>query len=258
MARQIDSSEVRLWCAFFKEIRDQALLEQYRGLLSEDEERRRSRFVLSRDRHRYLVTRALVRTVLSRYADVAPTQWTFASNAFGRPEVSNDDADARDLSFNISHTNSLIVLGLARRHAIGVDTEDVRARRAPIEIAERFFAPEEVAALNALPVELQQQRFFEYWTLKECYVKARARGLTIAPDKLRLRFIGDRHIVISINGDQGDSPARWYFWQFTVGDHLSAVCAERTGNDVPRLVVKKIVPLGAEVDLEARNLRTSV
>ena len=123
--------------------------------------------MFARDQHRYLVTRALARTVLSRYADIAPAELTFAANAYGCPEITNRHAYARDISFSISHTSSLIVLGIAQRRALGVDTENACIRKAPVEIAERFSAPHEVAALHALPQEHQQQRFFEYRTLKE-------------------------------------------------------------------------------------------
>jgi 4'-phosphopantetheinyl transferase len=252
------SSGVSLWCAFFDEIRDQALLDRYGRLLSPDEHRRGERFVFARDRHRYLVTRALVRTVLSRYADVAPEQWTFAANPYGRPEIATPPGPAADLSFNVSHTSSLIVLAVSRRRAVGVDTENTRTGDAPVGIAGRFFAPGEVAALHALPKEQQARRFFEYWTLKESYIKARGMGLSIRLDKFSLRFVGDRHVALSIDADQGDLPSRWRLWQFALaGDYLTAVCAERIEHDEPGLQLKKVVPLQSEQDLDAEHSRTS-
>jgi 4'-phosphopantetheinyl transferase len=164
---------------------------------------------------------------------VAPAEWAFASNAFGRPEVANDHAQAKDISFNISHTNSLIVLGVARRRALGVDTENACHGQVPARIAGRFFAPDEVAALYALPAELQQRRFFEYWTLKESYIKARAMGLSLPLNKFSFQFVDDRQVAISIDRDQGDSPSRWRFWQLSIaGDYPTAVCVERLGGDV--------------------------
>ena len=51
-----------------------AKLEAYRALLSADEHERMARFVFDRDRRAFLLTRALVRTMLSRYAAVAPAR----------------------------------------------------------------------------------------------------------------------------------------------------------------------------------------
>jgi 4'-phosphopantetheinyl transferase len=254
----LDPDSIHLWCTFFGNIRDAALLREYACLLSEAEQQQRARFVFARDQHRYLVTRALVRTVLSRYADIAPAEWTFASNAFGRPEISNENGDARGISFSISHTNSLIVLGIAHRRALGVDTENACLRQAPVEIADRFFAPQEMAALYALPQEDRQRRFFEYWTLKESYIKARAMGLSIPLDKFSIQFVGDTHVAMSIEPDQRDSPSRWLLWQFSLAsEYLVAVCAERSRSAVPQLVLRETVPLLTESALAGQHLRTS-
>ena len=83
-------------------------------------------------------------------------------------------------------------------------------------------------------------------------------GFSLPLDKFSFQFVDDRHVVISIDSDQGDSPSRWRFWQFTIArDYPTAVCAERLGSDVPRLVVKKVVPLGAEHEIDGLCLRTS-
>lgn len=60
-------------------------------MLSTEELRQQRRFYFERDRHRYLVTRAMVRTVLSKYAAIAPEQWRFTTNSYGRPDPSLGD-----------------------------------------------------------------------------------------------------------------------------------------------------------------------
>jgi len=153
---------IDLWLAFYHEIVDERLLARLRGLLSEAERRQEQRFHFADDRRRYLVTRAMVRTVLSRYAAVAPANWTFSTNRYGRPEIASAPDEALGLSFNISHTRGLIALGVTRGRALGVDVENVVVRRVSMGIANRFFAPAEVAELSHIPPEQQQDRFFEY------------------------------------------------------------------------------------------------
>jgi 4'-phosphopantetheinyl transferase len=250
--------DVHVWCTFCDEIGDESLLEDYERLLSADERQRRSRFVFPRDRHRFLVTRALVRTVLSRYADVAPADWTFVVNTYGRPEIAARHPRAGILSFNVSHTPGLVVLGVGFGRALGVDTENVRALQAPLEVAARFFAPTEVAALRALPEANQSRRFFEYWTLKEAYLKARSMGLALPLHGFAVRFIGDRGVTLSVDGEVAGAVSPWQLWQFSVaGDYLVAVCAGRTEPGQARLVLKTVVPLRAEEDLDGRELKTS-
>ena len=59
----------------------------YEALLEPEERARRDRYLFEPSRREYLLTRALVRTTLSRYAPVAPAAWRFRANEHGRPEV---------------------------------------------------------------------------------------------------------------------------------------------------------------------------
>jgi 4'-phosphopantetheinyl transferase len=254
----LPSNEVHLWLARYDEIEDDRLHVRYRELMSDSERNQEGRFYFARDRRRYLVTRALVRTVLSRYADIAPAEWTFVTNAYGRPEIANPEALSARLSFNISHTHSLIVLGVTQERALGVDVENVCTRPAPVEIAERFFAPAEVAALAALAPHQRQYRFYEYWTFKESYIKARGMGLSIPLDKFDFKFPNDYAVEIATHADLADDPTRWQFWQLsTSSEYLVAVCAEKSDPAPIRLIVRRLVPLGCEETLAPMFLRTS-
>jgi 4'-phosphopantetheinyl transferase len=250
----LDVNRIDLWCSFLDDSYEDALLHHYLSLLSQDERDQHVRFVFQRDRHRYLVTRALVRTVLSRYLNIAPAELKFAANEYGRPEIVNQH---KDLSFNIAHTDRLVILGVVSRRALGVDTERFHSRDAPLEVVDRFFAPVEIAALNALPREAQSRRFFEYWTLKESYIKARAMGLSLPLDKFSFEFRGEQKVSLSIEPELNDSPSRWSFFQFTIEDHLAAVCVERVGDAEPYLALRRIVPLQSEAALGYEDLRTS-
>src|ERR1051325_230593 len=179
----LEPTEIHLWLPLYDEIADEDLLSEYRTLLNTAEKEQEKRFYFARDRLRYLVTRALVRTVLSQYLSIHPRDWIFSTNAYGCPEIANAEARGACISFNISHTHSLIVLGVTRHRELGVDVENVQAREALIDIADRYFSPPEVAALNAVPAQQQQYRFFEYWTFKESYIKARRMGLSLPLDK---------------------------------------------------------------------------
>jgi 4'-phosphopantetheinyl transferase len=250
--------KVQLWFAFCDEIADERLLADYRRLLVEEERQKQARFHFARDRHRYLITRALVRTVLSRYAAVTPQDWRFTEDAYRRPQIVNDHAAARRISFNVSHTRSLVVLGVSCERALGVDTEDVQIRRADLEIADHYFSADEVTQLRATLPELQQARFFEYWTLKESYIKARGLGLSLPLEQFGFDLSLPQRLRISFYPPLIDAPSRWAFWLLRAGtDHYVAVCAERASREVPQLSFTKIVPLRDEATLECEELRRS-
>src|SRR5262245_60155395 len=237
-------AEIHLWLVYHDEITGERPQSASRELLNPAEEEQESRFYFARDRRRYLITRALTRTVLSRYAPIRPKEWVFSANAYGRPEIVNAQARDAGLSFNISHTHSLIVLGVTRGRALGVDVENFIAREAPIYIADHFFAPPEVEALAATPLQRQQYRFFEYWTFKEAYIKARGMGLSLPLDKFSFHYPDDRTVEIAIDPELADESARWQFWQFRPRpEYLVAICAERVGSQSSSLIIRQTVPL---------------
>jgi 4'-phosphopantetheinyl transferase len=251
------SAEVHLWLMFYDQLADERL-QPYRALLNAAEREQVPRFHFARDRRRYLATRLLVRTVLSRYAPIAPEEWVFCTNAYGRPQVVDPEVGGGGLTFNVSHTHSLIVLGVTRRSAVGVDVENIFAREASLDIADRFFALDEVAALSSVPRWQQQYRFFEYWTFKESYIKARGMGLSLPLDKFSIRYPDDHRVAITIAPELEDDSARWQLWQFRpFPEYLVAVCAERVGARCPNPVVR-IARLGAaDIPFTPTFLRTS-
>jgi 4'-phosphopantetheinyl transferase len=249
--------EVHLWLVFCDEV-DERLHRIYRALLSAEEKEQERRFHFSKDRLRYAITRVLVRSVLSRYSPVDLQSWSFSTNPYGRPEIANLAADELRLSFNVSHTQGLVVLAVTSHRAVGVDVENVRTREVSPDLADRFFAPVEAQALATVAPDQRQDRFFEYWTFKESYIKARGMGLSLPLDKFSFHYPNHRSVYISIHRDLADDPRRWQFWQFRpTRDHLVALCAERIGTTPAEVVARKIVPMASETTFVPEFLRTS-
>lgn len=245
MQLELPREDVHLWLAFTDDARDGELLRAYRRMLTPQELSRGERFRFEHDRERYWLTRALVRVALSRYANVAPQDWSFETNAFGRPHVVHPDAAVRRISFNLSHTDGLIVLAVTRERAVGVDVERAD-RKVNLSVADHYFSPAEAAALGALEPGLQHGRFLDLWTLKESYIKARGMGLSIPLDRFSFDLDGDG-IRLSFDAGFDDSPSRWSFLRWRPSPaHVAAVCLERAGPSPLAPVVRRIVPLRSE------------
>ena len=242
----LPSSEIHLWLTFYKEIGEE-LLDAYREIIEPAERAREPRFYFDADRRRYLVTRALVRTVLARYAPVAPPDWRFTANAYGRPEIASPLGPQAGLTFNLSHTSDLIVLGVTHRRALGIDVENVNRSGTVADVARHYFASVEVSDLARVPPAEQPYRFFEYWTFKESYIKARGMGLSLPLDRFSFHFPDDDSVELQIDRGIGDEAERWELAQLRpTPHHLLAVCAERFAQTPSRLVVRKTVPLLSE------------
>jgi len=192
-------------------------------------------------RHQYLVTRALQRSVLSRYAAVAPCDWRFETNPWGRPEIVGP-ATPLPLRINLSHADGFVACLVALGREVGVDVENVERSGSLLEIAERFFAPREVLALRALPVALQRYHFFDYWTLKESYIKARGMGLAIPLADFSFEL--GEPIRIRFEPALPDDPARWQFQLFRPDpQHTLATCVSRLAGDTTQIVLRETIPL---------------
>lgn len=233
--------EVHVWLTTPEDIADEALLAAYAGWMNQEEAARQGRFLFMRHRHQFLVARALVRTTLSRYADVGPRDWRFVVNGYGRPDI-DPEHGLGDFRFNLSHTDGLVAVAVARGE-LGVDVEDTWRRSHTDQIAEHFFAPREVAGLRSLPQERQHGRFFDLWTLKEAYIKARGMGLAISLHRFAYDLDTGPAIALAIDPELGDSPQGWQFFLDAPTDrHRLALAVRFPNGEAPRIGVTHVVP----------------
>jgi hypothetical protein len=81
------------------------------------------------------------------------------------------------LAVSVSHTHQLVAVAASTDGPIGVDLEEVQPRQVQ-ELADRWFAPEELAWMSGQPNQLDG--FLRLWTAKEAVGKALGRGLRAA------------------------------------------------------------------------------
>jgi 4'-phosphopantetheinyl transferase len=250
----LGDGEAHLWFADPEEIGDPALLSQYVDLLSEEERAQYQRYRFEKDRRLHLVSHALARVALSRYAPVRPEEWTFAHNAHGKPRVAGPRV-GRALRFNLAHTRGMVMCGVVREAEIGVDVEDMERKSDTQGIARRFFSAPERSALEALPEGERRDRFFSLWTLKEAYVKARGMGLSIPLNQFAFHFGEDGAVAAAFDERLGDSADGWGFGVLSPSPERRAAIAVRILNQgVVRVHVRRTVPLIREEALPCRLL----
>jgi len=216
----LTQDDIHLWFAYDEEITDTGLINRYHDVLSSEESLRHNRFRFARHRHQFLVTRALVRSVLSFYQpDIAPRDWQFDKNEHGKPYVNTLTGNRLPIHFNLSHTEKLVVLAVGLGDAIGIDVEYNQRQSETLNIADRYFSPSEVEALFALKPESQNERFFHLWTLKEAYIKACGMGLAIPLDEFSFHFNRADKIAITFAPQRRDEPQHWRFWGIQPNHH---------------------------------------
>lgn len=176
---RLEQGDVHVWRADLDRAEDQA--ERLEAILSCDELQRAQRFRFDRHRTRFVVARAILRTLLARYLGITPPEVTFRYNVHGKPALASEQG-ADVPSFNLSHSEGLALYAVGRAWAIGVDLEPVRSLSDGEAISERCFSRREREAWRALPSEQRPLGFFNCWTRKEAYVKALGSGLSCALD----------------------------------------------------------------------------
>lgn len=231
----LPANEIHLWISRDELIADPEMLSLYQAAVAPYELERAARFQFQRHRRQYLVTRGLVRAILSLYRpEVAPREWRFCINAHGKPGILDDISPP--LLFNLSHTDGLIVLAVARRE-VGVDVELLDREGDLSSLADRYFAPIEQKDLLLLAAAERRHRFVELWTLKEAYLKARGVGLTQSLDtfSFRLGTYSTQTLEYCSNDDWKEL---WRFWSLRLDAGYCLALAARNSTLDPEPIPK--------------------
>ena len=177
----LGEDEVHVWRASLE--CEPSDVHAFRRLLSTDEIAKAERFYFEKDRSHFIVARGLLRTILGRYLRVHPGRLRFFYKLYGKPALVGESG-GKIYSFNLSHSHGLLLLAITRGREVGVDIERVHSELGGQgqEIAERFFSPNEVAKFCSLPTDQKAEAFFNCWTRKEAYVKAKGGGLSVPLD----------------------------------------------------------------------------
>lgn len=239
----LSANEIHLWIVQDQLVGDSQLSEFMR-LLAPEELSRYQRFLFERDKRQFLITRAALRCALSEYfSDVAPREWTFLRNDYGRPYVSNPQY-TNAIQFNLSHADGMIVIAICQSGDLGVDVENLSRSCEPASLANRFFSASEATALLQMSESDQRDRFFDLWTLKESYIKACGMGLAIPLGSFSFSLVPNNP-SIEFESEREEDWSSWRFWQFQ-GDttHRIALAYFEAGGATPNVRVGRYLPAG--------------
>jgi 4'-phosphopantetheinyl transferase len=242
MSETLKPDEVHVWYLWPDRITDSELTTHVR-VLSDDERTRAQFFRFDEDRNLHILSKVFVRTLLSRYASIDPSDWEFTRNEYGKPAVSGPSGAPR-INFNISHTRGLIAGVFALNLIVGIDAENQHHRIDALSIAQNYLAPTEYSALCKLGDSDRHRRFLEYWTLKEAYSKARGMGMSIDLSSFSFE-IHNEAARISVRSDTEDPSL--VLWNFRLlrpsPDHTVAVAVCSSPQSGPKIEIRDGIPL---------------
>lgn len=194
---RLGEGEIHVWRVSFHE--QEQRIDRYESLLSSDEKTRAKRFLVRRERNRFVITRGILRELLGSYLNRFPATLEFAYNVQGKPFLVEKSPD-RSVQFNVSHSRGLALLAFSMERSVGVDVEFVQPDFAVDEVARQYFSPQEVEKLCALSPSVRAEEFFLSWTSREAYCKARGEGLQLLGEGLPVS--GRPELFASSDGSQ--------------------------------------------------------
>lgn len=179
----LGEKEVHVWKANLQIDFEQT--ETFWATLSIEEKARADRFRFKEHRLYFIASRGILKQLLSKYLSQPPGSFIFSYEAQGKPKLEQFPT----LQFNVSHSKGYALFAFAKNEPIGVDLEFIDPSIEFKVIAPRFFSKNEATTLLDLPIERQPNVFFNCWTRKEAFIKAKGGGLSIPLDQFEVTLL---------------------------------------------------------------------
>jgi len=194
-------------------------------LLDSSEQARLLRLTNGNVRSTFIASRILLREKLGKHLNRDPSSLRFATHELGKPYL-----EGSKIEFNISHSKKRIALAISDQLPLGVDVEFIKRKNRILKVANRYFSQPECRQLDdALN---KRDMFFNFWTLKESYIKALGMGL-----KKGLNSFGyDIADNITIWDDEYPVDATSFFSYRLTNDYHLSLCVLQRDIAVPRLI----------------------
>jgi 4'-phosphopantetheinyl transferase len=224
-----DDSGIQVWLR--NQNQPSGVIQALHQTLSADELERAERFRFREHRIHFIAARGMLRQMLGRFLDIAPSKIRFQYSKFGKPSLS-EDFNSSSLKFNISHSDGKVILAFAIGREVGIDIERIRPDFASGDIAERFFSAWEVERLRSLPISARTEAFFNCWTRKEAYIKAIGEGLSCPLDRFDVTLLpGEPARLVATRGE-GVAADRWVMRDLDVGQGYKAALVMEVLNEM--------------------------
>lgn len=210
-----DKREMEIWAVKITEPIPDPLFRELLAITSREESKRIGSFRQSADAERALASILLRNAVLGDKLSLSPEQLAFGKSEYGKPYLLNREG----LHFNLTHSG-IWVAAVIDEQPVGIDIEEIR--EIDLDIAQRYFSGQEHRDLTGKSPGERIAYFYDLWTLKESYIKALGKGLSVQLGSFTIKK--SSHTAISLKGQA--TAETWHFRQYNIdpGYKLS-VCA---------------------------------
>lgn len=186
--------------------------EEFKKILSSDELERADRLVSKELKNHFIVSRGILRKLLSRYSGIKPEAILFQYNNYGKPELIQKNEEDK-IFFNLSHSGTRTFYAFTLNIAVGIDIEQIKEKIDYENIAKRYFSDQEFKTIMNLPVIQRKETFYRFWTQKEAYAKAIGSSIF--------------HLF-----DKKADTSQWFIFNFNFDSYIAAVTVNKKNSKV--------------------------
>lgn len=202
-------------------------VQAYARSLSEAELARAQKFRSRTGYREYVVTRGLLRQVLSSVAGLDLSGIDFHYGEHGKPALAACVA-GESVAFNVSHSHGLALVALTLGGRLGVDLEKIRPEVEWRDLAGRYFSEAECRALERRLDRDGLKVFFTCWTRKEAFVKALGDGVAYGLKEFDVSIGPEEDYAALTIRSQDEDCAGWLVKNLPVPDsHVAALAVDR-------------------------------
>jgi 4'-phosphopantetheinyl transferase len=205
---------IEIYATKINDVIEESKYKKLLSYLSEERIKKINRLVSFNDKYRSLLGEILVRQIIVNKFSILNSDIEIVTNNYGKPYLYT----INNFEFNISHSGDWVVCAIDES-PIGIDIEKIQSINY-LDIAQRFFTKNEFRLLNSKNRYEKLRYFFELWTLKESYIKAVGKGLSIPLNSFEINIIGE--IIETIGKND-----KYYFKMYNIDSyHKLSVCSK--------------------------------
>ena len=193
--------EVHVWVLPFNRVGE--IYENCEVVLTDGQLKKRDFLAFEQDKVAHVISQGGLCLLLAAYLKIPAEDIDLGREAKGKPF----SLDNPSLQFNLSNSGEICTIAFGLDYPIGVDIEKVRKITDLETLISSNFTHGEIADIRRSSDTLT--RFFQYWTMKESYLKAIGEGMRLTPNNLEFALDSVGVKLLSVNGvPDGD------YWQF--------------------------------------------
>lgn len=224
---RLANAKVHVWHASLEQPAN--VVQKLEAVLSNDERQKAEEFRYQEHRQSFVISRGILRNLLSRYTNIQPKHIQLKYTLTGKPYLANR-GETQDLSFNLSHAGLLVLYAISWGRQVGIDVECIRPMEEMNQVAHRIFSPKEYRKFQKVNQEARLKAFYNCLTRKEAFLKARGDGIYFPPQAVEVSFEpGFSARVLSIDGKEQEAK-QWSMHDIKTWDGYAAALVVE-GND---------------------------